>query len=180
MRIVLALLLYLLSIPCMAGAVRVDRLPYEYINTFLSNPGETLHAFLLRVGPELRAYSDQTTFEACAAIAAVNAPRNAYGVVIGTNRSHMGCVIAVKRVPEGMSWTGETIHSHGKSGRAFYMNKSDKILAGLDGNSGLIPIAGQDINHFSAIDLQGPGGYLATGGGVIYVAKGSENEISLH
>lgn len=183
MKIHLALLTALLTFSSASFAsktphVRVERLPYEHIDTVLSQEGEDLHAFLRRAGPVFRAYSDRTQFEACAAIG-TNAESHTYGLVIGSNHSHLGCVVGVARVPAGMAWTGETIHSHGKAERAFYMNKSDKILAGMEGETRMIPIAGQKINHFSTLDLSGPGGYLATDSGVIYAAKGSDEEISI-
>lgn len=140
-------------------------LPYEHIANFTSQPGESEQAFLMRIGPSLRAYSNKTGFESCGVIASDG--KGHFGVVLGSNHSHLACVNDESRVPKGMTSTGETIHSHGRQG-SFNMNKSDKILSGIDAGSGLIPVHGQILDQFSPTDYASGPGYLATPTGLMY------------
>lgn len=142
------------------------RLPYQALGTMTSEPGESRDHFLARVGLALRAFSDRTKFEACAEIGAAPGGQ-AWGVVIGSTDSHLGCVVENDRVPVGMTPTGITIHSHG-GGAGFRMSKADKILAGLDSVEHPIYINGEDLAHFSAQDFESGPGYLATPDGLRY------------
>lgn len=151
------------------------RLPYKALFEVHSAAGESLDAFALRIGPLLRAYSDETRYEACGAIGQV--PGGRYGVIIATNESHIGCISSNDILPEGMDATGQTIHSHGKN-ESCVANKTDIALFGKDlGKHGIgyntgrpmafMKINGQGINEFSDLDLDGEDGYLAAEGGKV-------------
>lgn len=155
----------------------VQDLPYTHIATEISLPGESENAFLTRIAPELVAYSAKTHFEACGKVATDGHGR--YGVVIGSNGSHLACVEYNDKVPEGMTTDGTTIHSHARC--RFSMNHVDKVLnpsLAAISDSRPVPLVmdGEDLYHFSQQDfLSGPG-YLATPNGVIY-QNGSSNSV---
>lgn len=154
--------------PSSAEAVDVRRLPYTQLFEAQSEGGESLDTFMARIAPRLRAWSDETTLEACAAIATDG---ERYAVIVGTSQSHLGCAIYSAKVPAGFRFTGESIHSHGGKAR-FKMNRADRIFAGVPedvrSQSQRGTVYGQDLEKFSEIDLGGTAGYLATPSGVIY------------
>lgn len=143
-------------------------LPYTTLETMASKPGQSFDAFLGDVDHALRAFSDKTHFEACGELAET-AGKTSFGVVITTNNSHLGCVIRIGLVPDGMTAIGVTIHSHGGQGQ-FDMNRADEKLAGVYDPTSIrrIPIAGENLYHFSPTDYAGGPGYLATPNSVIY------------
>ncbi|MDE2427032.1 MAG: hypothetical protein KGO96_14125 [Elusimicrobia bacterium] len=139
--------------------------PVHPVTTMTSAPGESEPAFLSRVGHALRAYSGRTRLEACGEIATDG---SRYGVAITTSGSHIGCAIDSVILPPGMQDTGETIHSHGGMG-SFNANRADLLFLGDRAITGaLVTVHGQDLYHFSPIDLAGPHGYLATPSGLIH------------
>ncbi len=149
-----------------AGTVERIKLPgigavdYQHLFTETSEPGETMDAFAARLSPRLRAFSDETGFEACGVIATDG---ERFGAVIGSNRSHIACANFNSKVPAGMRATGQTIHSHGKE-RHFRANRNDLALNGqaFAGERGLRGVAGQNLREFSELDYDGGAGYLAT------------------
>lgn len=147
------------SIKVNVGGVKVT---YSPLFEMRSEEGETMDQFALRVGVRLRAWSNETGFEACGVIAQVS---NQYGVIIGTNSAHIACTNIHSLVPNGMTATQETIHSHGRD-EAFGANRADKALMGgqLSGARGAyISVNGQVIDRFSEKDFEGGAGYLAAG-----------------
>jgi hypothetical protein len=144
------------------------KLPYTTLGTMASTPGQSFDDFLGDVGRALRAFSDRTKFEACGELASTP-DKSRYGIVITTNKSHLGCVIRIGLIPDGMAQLGVTIHSHGGQGR-FDMNRVDMKLAGVYDVASImrIPISGENLYHFSPTDYAGGPGYLATPDGVIY------------
>lgn len=150
--------------------VLLSSLPYEHISNLTSFPGETKSAFLQRVAPSLRAYSDKTGFEACGVIA--TGPQGGFSVVLGSSHSHLACVNDPSHVLEGYTLTGETFHSHGTA-KQFVVNKADKLLMDPQIADQLETarrrmLAGQSLFHFSPADFASGPGYLATPNGVIY------------
>jgi hypothetical protein len=148
-------------------------LPYEHIADYTSNPGESEHAFLIRMVPVFRAWANKTAMEACAEIGSDGAGR--YGLVVGTSRSHLGCVIDDARVLPGMAGTGETIHTHGRCA-PFAANRADMVLMDPATASAVDAVRamrrpllnGQTLDQFSAADYNSGPGYLATPTGLIY------------
>lgn len=150
----------------------VGRVPYERIFEARSEKGETMDAFMIRVAPQLRAYSDETGFEACAAIARSDS-EDVYGVVVGSNKSHIACAIFSSMVPEGMRATGQTVHSHGGD-RAFTASVADKALmmqALIPPRGKVLTVHGQTLDAFSDVDMDAGPGYLAApDGGLLHQA----------
>lgn len=142
-----------------------SQLPYEALGTFISQPGEDMTQFLIRVSPELRAFSNKTGYEACGVVA-VDASGKQFGIVLGSTMSHLGCAAYASKVPAGMTASGKTLHDH--AGGSFRMSRADKILTGMDSVDHPVWINGEDIYHFSSTDFQGGPGYLATPDGLVY------------
>lgn len=158
----------------------IGRLAYVEVFQELSAPGESLDAFALRVGPRLRAYSDETGFEACGAFAKDESGR--WGIVVGSNQSHIACAVLRNKVPAGMRAVVESIHSHGVN-RAVRANKSDLALMGqaLAKNGGVgraaVYVNGQTLDAFSQADLHASPGYLAIPGGRVLFQAGTPGSI---
>ncbi len=142
------------------------RVAYQFLFEEISEPGESLDSFASRIGPRLRAYSEETGYEACGVLATDG---ELFGVVIGSNLAHIACANFNAFRPIGMKPTGQTIHSHGVDER-FYANRNDVALQGqlLGGGKGIKSVAGQKLNAFSNMDYEGGPGYLATPTGVIH------------
>lgn len=154
------------------------RVSYEQLFEDQSQEGETLDAFMLRVAPKLRAYSDKTKYEACAAIASDG---QRFGVIVGTNRAHVACAVLHEQVPEGMKTIGESIHSHGGEG-SFSSTRSDMALMGpaLAQAKSLGKrkvVHGQVLDQFSEVDFQAGPGYLATPDGLLHQNKGKVRKV---
>ncbi len=126
----------------------------KHVETMLSEPGADKITFLADVGHKLRAFSDHTRFEACAAIATDG---SRYGVVITTSGSHIGCAINTDDVPAGMHYTGETIHSHPRPTK-FYASKADMQF--IAGGNERVTATRMSTDEFSDGDYAAPG-YLA-------------------
>lgn len=149
-------------------------LPVTHLATLLSQPGETEHAFLLRIAPTLRDYATRTGFQACGVIGTDGQGR--YGIELGSNQSHLGCI--AHALPEGMTATGESIHGPGKRG-GFTMSNVDKVIFaamddphdevdGLTPDSGiLVTMHGQNPDVFSDTDFTAPS-YLVTPTALLY------------
>lgn len=149
-------------------------LPYAHLEDYISQPGETKIAFLTRVGAELRKYADHTGFEACGAIASDG---TRWGVVIGSSHSHIGCAIYPDKLPPGMTFTGESIHTHGRKNFSFIMNKADLAFTNTPDPEPVRMQSG-DVFHFSSPDYVAPG-YLATPDGLLY-QHGPGTELAMH
>ena len=147
----------------LSGQAVAGELPYEHLFTEVSQPGESRDDFAARIAPQLRAYSDETGFEACGVIATDG---ERFGAVIGTSKSHIGCANYHGKVPEGMRSDNVTIHSHGGD-RSFGVNKADRRFLGERLPSHVRSIHGQVLDQFSALDYAEPGS-LATPSGIIY------------
>lgn len=143
----------------------IGAVDYQHLFTETSQPGESMDAFALRLGPRLRQFSDETGFEACGVLATDG---ERFGVVVGSNRSHIACANFHSKVPAGMRATGQTIHSHGKE-RGVRANRNDLALNGEigHGQGGIRRVAGQTLDAFSATDYDGGPGYLAAPQGVV-------------
>ena len=154
----------------------IGRVAYQFLFEEISEPGESLDSFASRIGPRLRAYSDETGYEACGVLATDG---ELFGVVIGSNRAHIACANFNAFRPIGMKPTGQTIHSHGVDGR-FHANRNDVALQGqfFAGQMGIKGVAGQNLNAFSNMDYEGDPGYLATPTGVIHQqGKGTVRQV---
>lgn len=158
----------------------VGRVPYSMLFEVVSEPGETMDAFALRLAPRLRAFSDETGHEACGAIG--RAADGRLGAVIGSNGSHVACAVFGAKVPAGMVATGQSIHSHGGE-RAARANKADLALMGKHlaemGGAGraAVYVNGQTLDAFSQVDFHGGPGYLAIPGARVLHQSGTPHSV---
>lgn len=165
--------LSLVATCAVARTMTAAELPYEHIADYASQAGETKQAFLLRMAPIFRVWADKTGMEACAEIGASDDGQ--YGLVVGTNHSHLGCVIDPTRVLPGMHATNETIHTHGR-GVQFAPNAADMVMMDPQTAESVDAVramrrpllGGQVLNRFSAMDYASGPGYLATPTGLMY------------
>lgn len=163
-KIILIAALTLLTFAVNARTIsKVSELSWVPVAEVASTEGESLEAFLTRIAPTLRAYSDATGFEACGVIASNG---QTYSVTLGSSKSHLGCASYSNKVQEGYKATGETIHSHGTN-KQFAINDADAFFLG--GRPRVAYFAGQVLDQFSEVDYQTPG-YLATPTGIIHQA----------
>lgn len=147
-----------------AFAAPVSVLEYP-LGEMTSSQGESLPAFLARVGVALRAFSDRTGFEGCAALATDG---TRYGVELHTNRSHIACVIDEQRIPAGMHAVGESIHSHPKDNQTYLLSAVDAKLAGIPDPMAPTRIKPDSTSQFSVWDYKNGPGYLAIPTGILY------------
>lgn len=173
LKVLAVLALLAVAVPAMAAKVERVQLSelgtVDYLRLFeaTSEEGESLDAFAVRIAPQLVAFSDETGYEACGMLARQG---DRFGVVVGTNQSHVACASFSSKVPNGMASLGESIHSHGNG--AARLNRNDLRFLGLaeDPRShrthGMV--YGQDRAQFSERDLDAGPGYLATPTGVLY------------
>lgn len=133
--------------------------------------GESKSEFLHRIGPKMRAWSDTSRHEACAAIASDG---QRFGALVTSSGSHIACETFHRNVPAGMSSTGETIHTHGTD-ELIRANMADRRIAGIGLGE---KIYGQHLDKFSPTDYQ-ESGYLAAPNGKIFYqnGRGTQKEI---
>ncbi|EMR0604057.1 DUF4329 domain-containing protein [Stenotrophomonas sp. Sm3212] len=147
----------------------VGTITYEHLFDAVSEANEGLDDFMARISPRLRAFSDETGFEACGVVARNDEGR--FAVAIGTNHSHVACVNFASKVPQGFQPTMETIHSHGGE-KTFAASATDIALLGKDAfgsrSRTSLRVTGQNLHMFSKTDYHGGAGYLATPNGAIY------------
>ena len=150
---------------------------YQRLFEAVSEPGETLDAFVLRVSPRLRAFSDETGFEACGVL---SSDGERFGVVVGTSHAHIACINFSVYRPAGMTSAKKTLHSHGGQGK-FKPNKADMALQGqhMTGRYARInTVHGQALDAFSDDDHRSGAGYLAgSNGRVFFQESGSTREV---
>lgn len=155
---------------------RNTTVPYVFLFEEFSREGESRDQFMARIAPKLRAFSDETSFEACGVIA--ENEKGVFGIRVGSNNSHIACVNVHDFVPLGMTASRVTIHSHGTE-KGYKPNKSDFLLRpdlgaklGYGAGRPMNIRRGQDLNMFSEVDIAtGEEGYLATETGVIFQSK---------
>lgn len=160
--LVLALAATLMASSAVAQTMQVPgvgTVPYDRLFSEVSEPGETVTAFVLKVAPKFAAYTRETGYEACAVIA-TNGGR--FGIVVGSNHSQLSCVL-VGAMPAGMRSTGESIHSHPATGRITLTDTDRRFLKIPAG----VPTYATDPDEFSEMD--GPGFLVSTSTGrVLY------------
>lgn len=197
MRSLIALLLTLVSAPLLAQDTPLQvnrfeaqfetfdvrdlgRFKYQVLFEVIGSEGQSMDAFAAQVSPLLRAWSDSTGFEACGVIA-TNGKR--HGIRVGSVHSHIGCLNSPELVPDGMTSTDITIHSHGTD-QKFQVSAIDIKLMGdtyAGGSYGkqtrrhFQNMSGQDLDEFSQADFLGGAGYLAGANGVLMFQDGTSN-----
>lgn len=148
------------------GAIDYQRLFEE-----VSEPGEAMDAFVLRIAPQLAEYTAATGFEACGAIATDG---ERFGVIVGSNGGHTVCVNFHSRVPAGMVFTRQTVHSH-TTMKSYRLTATDTLV--VRGMPAGAVQRGGNAERFSDEDFAAPG-YVVTSRTVKHQAgKGTERTI---
>lgn len=146
-------------------------LDYQHVFTETSQPGETMDAFVLRIAPKLAEYTAETGFEACGAIASDG---ERFGVVVGSNGGHTVCVNFHRRVPDGMTSTRQTVHSH-TTMKSYRLTAADTLV--VRGMPAGAVQRGGNAERFSDEDFAAPG-YVVTSRTVKHQAgRGTERTI---
>ncbi|MFC4528159.1 hypothetical protein ISN76_14145 [Dyella halodurans] len=107
----------LLCLATTAGSLSALATPATYkgqawvVGTYVSDSNEQHDAFVLRVAEALKTWTDQTGTEACGPIARTGDGR--YYVQLTTLKAQIVCLRSTV-MPEGMTYTGEDIHSHAR------------------------------------------------------------------
>lgn len=174
MRPVLAaLLMFALSAPAVATQPEVTfdgfvGLPYEQVAVEVSEPGESLDGFVLRLAPVLDAFTARTEWEACGVLAQDEAGR--YAAVIGSVQASLSCATSTENVPEGFVAMGQSIHSHPATPdvRPTPSDEAIQRMHGIRGAAYKAVKKNTGSKGFSPVDFQAGPGYLVVAGKVLH------------
>lgn len=173
MRLFLACLLglFLNISPALADnlkfGLRGEVLPVAKVHTIYSQEGETLDAFVLRLGVWFRNFTTTSGYEACGTLFQSSDGR--YALPIFTNNSQIGCATPVVSL-EGFVATNQSVHSHPVE-KSATPNAQDKIF--IRGTSQRFSAEYRqrrnlDPRTFSDIDFAGGPGFLVADGRVLH------------
>lgn len=148
----------------------------------VSDEGEDLEAFLLRLAPTLEAYTAENGFEACGVVAQ-NEDGDRFGVRLVTSRGALTCFMRTADVPKGMRPLRLTIHSHPQRTKVAPTTADVAFFATRPSPSGRLVRRGQ-LEHtshgaaFSSADYEAGAGYLVTHGALHYQeGRGTERVV---
>ena len=152
------------------GFTGFNRLPYQQVAIKLSQPGESLDDFVVRVAPIFDAFTARTEWEACGMLAQDATGR--YALVIGTLQAALSCGTSRDNVPEGFTAIGQTVHSHPRT-KTVRPTPSDLEIQRQSGLRGL-PYKAVESNKgaksFSPEDFAAGPGYLVSAGRILHQA----------
>jgi len=119
----------------------------------------TMDQFAVSISGPIARYTKNTQHEVCAQIC--KSPQGDWGAAVTTVGSHVMCPIT-SVCPEGMTATGQGIHSH-PTGSTYKINAADKavLLSGPFYHLGAKEARGQT-DVFSAEDFKAGPGYMVT------------------
>lgn len=145
------------------------------VGTFTSAPGESHDAFVLRVAEALKTWTDDTGTEACGPIA--QEKDGTYYVQLTTEKAQTVCLRSTV-MPDGMTYTGDSIHSHPfKPGRSqVRLTSHDLAVLEALGQVALVDqmrrlgirTAHAEPSTFSADDYAAGAGFLVVGSSLLY------------
>jgi len=156
------------SIP--KGGIELTSTKAWPVGTYTSEPGEAKEVFLLRIAPEVAAWTAENQAEACAFVATDG---ERWGLKLITLRSQFDCVFAYGVAPEGMETTPETFHSHPPADGGGYitLTESTKAAALALGDPSLRRVRQMRVENrgeFSERDFDAGPGYLITNGRLLF------------
>lgn len=173
------------SIPAFAKEPEVFKVQAWVVGTFTSTPGESHDAFVLRVGQALKAWTDETGTEACGPIA--QAKDGSYFVQLTTEKAQTVCLRSTV-MPEGMTYTGDNIHSHPhKAAETVRLTARDKAALRALGEVKTVDDMERlgitrvhiEADDFSPDDYAGGPGYLVVNGTLRYQhGKGTSHAVA--
>lgn len=80
-----------------------------HLGDFVSESGESLESFMIKVAPNLEEYTKKTGYEACGAIASDG---ERFSIQLFSDNVPQGCAIRTSAVMDGFTFINETLHSH--------------------------------------------------------------------
>lgn len=152
-----------------------------HVAELVSEHGEPLEYFLLRIAPVLDRYTRETGFEACGLVSQTP-DGNRFGVRLGTSKGAMTCEILRSNVPAGMTGLRLSIHSHPHKTTILPTAADVAFYAGTQAENGTMVLRGRPQRVggalFSTGDYASGPGYLVSNGRVLYQeGKGSERDL---
>ena len=151
------------------------------LGTHLSDEGEELEAWLVRIAPILATHTQESGHEACGYIAQ-NQDGSRYGIRLTTSKGALTCVVDPTRVPEGMTALRATFHSHPQ--RSIVLpTAADELhyrANPLPSGQWIKRARPVDLGNstFSAADYAAGAGYVVTKGRVFFQSgKGTDREV---
>lgn len=138
------------------GGVRVDGI---VLGEMTGGADKSMDQFAVSISGPIAQYTKNTQHEVCAQIC--KSPQGDWGAVVTTVGSHVMCPIT-NVCPDGMTATGQGIHSH-PTGSTYKINAADKavLLSGPFYRLGAKEARGQT-DVFSAEDFKAGPGYMVT------------------
>lgn len=153
--------------------------PPQPVGEFISQTGEALGDFIVRIAPALDQHTRESGHEVCGMVAADS---ERYGVRLGTTKGAMTCSLSRSNVPEGMRAMNVSIHSHPHTRSVLPTAADVSFYAENPLSSGRMVKRGRSERvggaYFSAGDYQSGPGYLVAEGQVLYQeGKGTERTL---
>lgn len=155
-----------------------------HIAELVSEQGEPLEAFVLRIAPVLDRYTRETGFEACGMVAQ-SPDSERFGVRLGSTKGAMTCEMRRSNVPPGMAALRLSIHSHPHKPTILPTAADVAFYAGNQAANGRMVLRGRPQRvggaFFSTGDYASGPGYLVSDGRVLYQeGKGSERDLGTY
>ncbi len=174
--------LILCALAAMAPAFAAPSL--THVAELVSEQGEHLEDFVLRIAPMLDRYTRETGFEACGMVAQ-SPDGERFGVRLGTSQGAMTCEMRRSNVPAGMTALRLSIHSHPHKPTILPTAADVAFYAGTQAANGRMVLRGRPQRvggaFFSSGDYASGPGYLVSDGRVLYQeGKGSERDLGTY
>lgn len=156
----------------------------QHVAELVSEQGEPLEDFVLRIAPVLDRYTHETGFEACGMVAQ-SADGERFGVRLGSTKGAMTCEMRRSNVPEGMTALRLSIHSHPHKPVVMPTAADVSFYAGTQASNGRMIQRGRPERvggaFFSVGDYASGPGYLVSEGRVLYQqGKGTERDLGAY
>ncbi len=153
--------------------------PPQPVGEFVSEPGEALADFIVRIAPALDQHTRASGHEVCGMVAADS---ERYGVRLGTTKGAMTCSMSRSNVPAGMRALTVSIHSHPHTRSVLPTSADVAFYAENPLSSGRMVKRGRSERvggaYFSNGDYAAGPGYLVAEGQVLYQeGKGTERNL---
>ncbi|MBV6883194.1 hypothetical protein [Xanthomonas euvesicatoria] len=152
-----------------------------HLAEIVSEPGEGLEAFMLRLAPVLDRHTRESGHEVCGMVAQ-SADSEQFGVRLGTTKGAMTCSMSRSNVPAGMRALNVSIHSHPHNRSVLPTAADVSFYAENPLSSGRMVKRGRSERvggaYFSSGDYAAGPGYLVAEGQLLYQeGKGTERNL---
>ncbi|WP_323162628.1 hypothetical protein [Stenotrophomonas maltophilia] len=152
-----------------------------HLAEIVSEPGEALEAFMLRLAPVLDRHTRESGHEVCGMVAQ-SADAERFGVRLGTTKGAMTCSMSRSNVPDGMHALNVSIHSHPHTRSVLPTAADVSFYAENPLSSGRMVKRGRSERvggaYFSSGDYAAGPGYLVAEGQLLYQeGKGTERNL---